>query len=371
MKRTIFVAWLAMLMVVAVPVWGQSDGPQELDSFTFPEGTTIRFPGDYAVVTLENQYEVNLELEDHPVTYYVDVFSADEIADTPINDIPDALDLSIFPVDESATLDYDAALDIQSNNVGVYFLRYEDDGFPGAIAAAYLPNGSILIVDAYGAYAGSAGEGIAIAMVTDAYLDNKDFTIDMTQVPLVPFTLEPVTNTDVNLHVFSDGTPLRFSTELTFEVNEGFNGDSLSIDNRVGEYYVDYYTNDLIDQYGWDTMPLAISNAFNPSDESLRIDPDAVASVTVNGVTVFYYRYDDLDVPGTIYGVQLAGGVLIIDAYGAHPGSVFEHYAAAMMFDVGGDSSLFEGVAVNLEAPANDGGDKNNSSDSGLGDVSN
>lgn len=359
MQKWTLLVVVAVLLASVGPLAAQDDPRFDLDAHTFPEGTTVRFPAEYELVLLENTYEVNVESSGRTV-YYIDVFAPDELADLGITDVFGAIDNSFFPVQEDFVFPYDEALDIESNGVDVTFFRYVDDGISGILFGTYLPSGSVLIVDAYGAYSGGPEEGIALAMLTDAFLNNTAFVVDVENLPLVPFAPQPVENEVMKQHTFSDGTTMRIGTQYELLQEDLAEPDFVSFESRAGDNYISYFPAETVESLGFADIFAAMDYSFYPIDETLFFDYES-PSVTIGDAEMFYFRYGDVGYPGILVGVELSNGAMfVIDAYGAFPDSLEEHYAMALAFDMAGQPDLLDGVAVDVQ-----GGEKSG----GLGDI--
>lgn len=353
MKR--FGALLMVAMVVAM-VLGVSvaaaQGPTEADllSHALSDGTVIRYPADFELVPLPDASRIRL---DGPGgSYFIEVLGVGVQVATRVNEPLAAIALTYVPVEDGFVLPLETALDLTSNGVDVTWLRYIDDGYPGTIQAAVMPNGSIVVIDAYGAFAGSTDEGIALAILTDAALGNTSFVVDELALPPLLFAPQPIDDGDtLVVHSFSDGNTLRYGSEMSVEIDPEYGGDYLGIETPLGFHIVDYYP---VEQQSGAALTDVIDTmlfSYVPDDPTLSFERSDVRSATLDKLELFYWMYEDNSFPGILLGIQAPnGGILVIDSYGGFPGGFQESYAVAMALDFAGDSNLLEGNAVELTA---------------------
>lgn len=356
MKKLIALLWLMLVMIGTSSVAAQSPSDADLLSFELPDGTVIRYPSEYELIELEDPNRV--QLDGPGGSFFVEVLDEDVQASTRVNEPLAAIALTYVPVEEDFVLPLETALELISNEVTVTWMRYIDDGYPGTIQAATMPNESILVIDAYGAFASSTDEGMALAILTDAALGNTRFEVDVLNVPPLPFDPQPIDDGDTLVeHSFSDGNPLRFGAAYEVEIDPNYNGDYLGITTPLGLHIVDYYSVAEQSRLGLDGVIDTMLASYVPDDPSISVDTEALRSVSLGKLTLVFWMYEDNYYPGILMGIQAPhGGILIIDSYGGFPGSFEESYAVAMAFDFAGDSNLLEGNAVELIENAAGGG---------------
>lgn len=337
------------------PSRAQDGAEVALATYTFPDGTVVRYPATYTPQVLENPAEINV-ISVGTTTFYIDVIPLEEQAEQGIVDVFGAIDLTFVPIDPAFVMPHEDALELESNGVVVTWLRYEDADTPGTMQAAYLSNGSIMVIDAFGAFEGGRDEGIALAMLTDAMQDNRAFVADVAAIPPIPVMPQPVQNEVFVYHTFSDETVLRIGEPFEVQAIAGTNGDRRDVFVGRSQLLIHYHPAKDIALFELVDMQSVMEYSFFPNDEDLRFVPDAVRSLATENVEVFYWRYDDSSVPGTLIAVVgRSSGVLVIDAFAAYPNSDEEDYAFAMAFDYGGDGRLIEGASADIVAGTGDG----------------
>lgn len=211
-----------------------------------------------------------------------------------------------------------------------------------------MPSGAVVVVDGYGAFYGSAFEAVALAMVSDMVGANDEFIFDTVGLPYLPFLPQPVEPAEeFATYTFTDDRALRFDS--AFESQESDQRqDFIAILIEDATYYADYYLEADRDDLTLPTLVEVMAFSYVPVDEqSNPLQQDEVRMVTLAGQDVYYWRYDDQGHAGTIMAVETEGGeVLVIDAFGVYPGSVYEDYAVAMLLDFVGVPDLLEGDAL-------------------------
>ncbi|PJF43795.1 MAG: hypothetical protein CUN55_07240 [Phototrophicales bacterium] len=344
MRRLAFL--LLLLMTCLLPLgklFAQEDPNLQLGKIEFSEGSILRYPLKYELDDVSAEDTARIDARNG--SFFIYLFTLAERDTYNLETPTDAIQYIADGVD-GFVIDASEAIPVETNGVTVMWLRYEDGNFPGTLQAVELPNGSIVVIDAYGAFYNSEYEAVALAMLSDMVLDNTSFMFDTRNVPPVPFDPKPIEDEDIELatYEFSNGSQLRYPD--TWEPNDDFERrDYIVFKQETATFYVDYFLASDLEELSLEDIVDVMENSYQPIDENS--DPfqrDEVQTFIVDGHTLYYWQYDDQGSPGTVLAVEKEdGSVLVIDAYNVHPGSANLDYAVAIALDFVGVSDLLEG----------------------------
>lgn len=345
MKHVLMMATLALsVLMVTSGVMAQDDSGIELGAYTFADGTTIRYPAEYIASPIgDGTTRLQLEVEDRGF-FYITLYTADDVALFGYESVRDAMVASYVPVDENYVLPIDDAVVLDGGVAPITFLRYDDNNLPGTFQGVELPSGGILIIDAFGAFYNSEYERVGLAMMDDVANGNTNFALDTFLLPTLPFAPRPVDAPSLQTYAFSSGATMRLSSEWI--VADDFDRrDFVQVTLPGADFYIDYFTADDIAGGDLETVVDVMSISYIPlNDDSPSFKADEVSVVTYGDIEVYFWRYDDQGLSGTLVAVMGdIGDVLILDAFRAHPGSLDEDYAVAVALDFAGDATLLEG----------------------------
>lgn len=351
MKRLMIVLMMAALLLTVGSVFAQDNPPFQLESLTFSDGSVLRYPIDYDLVPVDDPDASpdDVQLDARNASFYISLYTADEATELGLETALDAMQSVIDNVD-GWDLDATESIEVMTNGVAVRWLRYEDQNFPGTLQAVELPNGSFVVIDAYGAFYNGMYEAVALAMLSDMVLENESFRLDASGVTPVLFDPQPVQVIELDDHTFSDGSVLHY--DAVYVLDDDFERrDFVVIDLESATFYVDYFLQADLSELQLVEVEDVMEYSYQPIDENSQpFRPDELEILTLGEVDLYYWRYDDQGSSGTLMAVTVAGGgVLVIDAYNAHPGSIDEDMAVAMALDFVGNAALLNGEPLTTD----------------------
>ncbi len=347
MKRILMALMgLAVLFFIMVGgVLAQDDPDIQLSSITFEDGSVLRYPLAYELVSEDS---TSAQLNARNISFYIRLFTTQERTTLGITEPIGAMEQFIAETDGFDLDVAELAQVISTNGVDVTWLRYDDQNFPGTLQAIELPSGAVIVIDAYGAFYNSRYEAVALAMLSDMAKDNTSFLLDSEALPSVPFDPQPVIERgELTEYTFSDDSIVRFSAD--FQLEDDFERrDFLAINAETATFYLDYFLPDDIKDMELEDVIAVMAASYQPLDENSRpLQPEEVQQTVLGDVELFYWRYDDQGATGLVLAVTFENGsVLVLDAFGAHPASIDEDYAVALLLDFAGNPDLLNGIAL-------------------------
>lgn len=140
-----------------------------LSSHRFSEGTRLRYPAGWSL-TVNAQVRDLVVFEIGTALLYADLYREFDFLDLGLSGVGAVMDYSYVPYSADAGFDATAVRTFSppGSNATLRYWRYIDGGFSGTQLAAELPNGSILVMDAFDVAPNSDTEAIAFAMLLDA-----------------------------------------------------------------------------------------------------------------------------------------------------------------------------------------------------------
>lgn len=138
-----------------------------IETYEFSDATIMRYPAFWTLTPSEDVPDlIEFTFDDGQV--FGDLYTVDNIETLELEAIEDVMAFSYIPFDPEFEYDPEAITVAALNDVPVYFYRYVDGGTNGTQMAVELPNGSILVMDAFLAEPESSTEAIVFAILVDA-----------------------------------------------------------------------------------------------------------------------------------------------------------------------------------------------------------
>jgi hypothetical protein len=138
-------------------------------SVVFSDGTRLRFPANWDATFNEDVRDLAVLAVDTALIY-ADLYRAFDFQDLELSGVGAVMAYSYVPFSAQGAFDARAvqAFTPEGSDITIRYWRYVDGGFSGTQMAAQLPNGSILVLDAFDVEPNSMTEAAAFAMLLDA-----------------------------------------------------------------------------------------------------------------------------------------------------------------------------------------------------------
>lgn len=140
-----------------------------LSSIEYNDGTRLRYPANWRAQLSEAVRDLAI-FEVGTAIIYADLYLPFDFEDLSLSGVGAVMAYSYVPFSAQGAFDASAVAQFAPDNstVRIFYWRYVDGGFSGTQLAAELPNGAILVMDAFDVEPNTELEAVVFAMLFDA-----------------------------------------------------------------------------------------------------------------------------------------------------------------------------------------------------------